>query len=111
MSRQPLPIRSALPIQDVKIHTYNKAQPYGGKNMSAPIYWRRRIHILNRHGGSNLQDVYSVYMASPIGAVITERNILTPLHLFVVTKPFLKATASGKGISEFYRETTRSILK
>ncbi len=26
MSRQLLPIRSALPIQDVKIHTYNKAQ-------------------------------------------------------------------------------------
>jgi hypothetical protein len=24
-----------------------------------------RIHILNRRGGSNLQDEYSVYMASP----------------------------------------------
>jgi hypothetical protein len=55
--------------------------------MSAPIYWRRSIHILNRNGGPNLQDDYSVYMASPIGAVITERNILTPLHLFVVTMP------------------------
>jgi hypothetical protein len=51
-------------------------------------------------------------MASPIGAVITERNILTQLHLFVVTMPIEKAIiASGKGISEFYRETTRSNLK
>jgi hypothetical protein len=83
----------------------------GGNNTSAPIYWRRCNHILNRHGGSNLQDVYSVYMSSPIGAVITERNILTPLHLFVVTMPISKAVASGKGISEFYRETKRSNLK
>jgi hypothetical protein len=59
----------------------------GGNNTSAPICWRRRIHILNRHGGLNLQDDYSVYKASPIGAVITERNILTPLYLFVVTMP------------------------
>jgi hypothetical protein len=59
----------------------------GGNNTSAPIYWRRHIHILNRHGRSNLQDDYSVYIASPIGAVITERNILTPLHLFVVKMP------------------------
>jgi hypothetical protein len=36
-------------------------------------------------------------MTSPIGAVITERNILTPLHLFVVTMPILKAVASGNG--------------
>ncbi len=28
MSRQTLPIRSALPIQDVKIHTYNKARQH-----------------------------------------------------------------------------------
>ncbi len=34
-------------------------------SMSAPIYWRGHIHILNRRGGSNLQDDYSVYMASP----------------------------------------------
>ncbi len=38
-----------------------------------------------------------VYMTSPIGAVITERNILTPLHLFVVTMPINKDVASGKG--------------
>jgi hypothetical protein len=63
----------------------HNANSIGGNNSSAPIYWRRRIHILNRHGGSNLQDDYSVYMASPIGAVITERYILTPLHIFVVT--------------------------
>jgi hypothetical protein len=31
MSRQILPIWSALPIQDVKIHTYNKAQQYWRK--------------------------------------------------------------------------------
>ncbi len=68
MSRQILPIRPALPIQDVKIYTYNKAQhnSIGGKNTSAPIYWRRRIHILNRRGGSNLQDDYSIYIALPI---------------------------------------------
>ncbi len=65
----------------------HSANSIGGNNMSATIYWRRRIHILNRHGGSNLQDEYSVYMASPIGAVITERHILTPLPLFVETMP------------------------
>jgi hypothetical protein len=27
--------------------------------------WRGRIHILNRSGGANLQDDYSVYIASP----------------------------------------------
>ncbi len=32
-----------------------------------------------------------------IGAVITERNILTPLHLFVMTSPINKAVASGNG--------------
>jgi hypothetical protein len=35
--------------------------------------------------------------ANTIGAVITERNILTPLRLFVVTMPIQKAVASGKG--------------
>jgi hypothetical protein len=50
-------------------------------------------------------------MASPIGAVITERNILTPLHLFVVTMPIKKAVASGNGNKEFYKEITRSNLK
>jgi hypothetical protein len=34
----------------------------GGTNFT-PL--RLRIHILNRRGGSNLQDEYSVYMASP----------------------------------------------
>jgi hypothetical protein len=68
----------------MNIHSANSI---GGNNTSAPIYWRRRIHILNRRGGSNLQDEYLVYIASPIGAVITERNILTPLPLFVETMP------------------------
>ncbi len=36
-------------------------------------------------------------MTSSIGAVITERNILTPLHIFIVTMPIKKAVASGKG--------------
>jgi hypothetical protein len=35
--------------------------------------------------------------ANTIGAVITERNILTPLRLVVVTMPIQKAVASGKG--------------
>jgi hypothetical protein len=50
-------------------------------------------------------------MALPIGGVITERNILTPLPLFVETMPIKKAVASGNGNIEFYRETTRSNLK
>jgi hypothetical protein len=56
------PFRSALPIQDMKIHSVNSS---GGNNKSAPIYWRERIHILYRRGGLNLQDDNSVYMASP----------------------------------------------
>ena len=58
-----------------------------------------------------MQDEYSAYMASPIGAVITERNILTPLPLFVQTMPIQKAVTSGNGNIEFYRETARSNLK
>ncbi len=67
MSRQILPIRSALPIQDVKIYTYNNTQLYWRKEhvSAANIFWRRRIHILNRCGGSNFQDDYAVYIASP----------------------------------------------
>jgi hypothetical protein len=56
------PFRSALPIQDMKIHSANSS---GGNNMSVPIYWRGCIHILKRVGGSNLQVDYSAYMASP----------------------------------------------
>ncbi len=97
MSRQILPIRSALPIQDVKIHTY---------------FLR---------GGSNLQDDFSVTLhrlfkkfiisANTIGAVITDRYILTPLRLFVMTMPIQKAVTSGNGNIEFYRESTRSNCK
>jgi hypothetical protein len=47
---------------DMNIHSANSIV---GNNMSAPIYWRKHIHILNRRGGSNLQDEFSVYMASP----------------------------------------------
>ncbi len=74
-------------------------------------YQRRRINILNRRGGSNLQDNYSniggftqhrlikksISSANTIGAVITELNTLTPLHLFVMISPINKAVASGKG--------------
>ncbi len=49
--------------------------------------------------------------ANTIGAVITERNILTPLPLFVQTMPIQKALTSGNGNIEFYRESTRSNLK
>ncbi len=52
-----------------------------------------------------------IISANNIGAVITDRNILTPLRLFVVTMPIQKAVASGNGNIEFYRETTRSNLK
>jgi hypothetical protein len=49
--------------------------------------------------------------ANTIGAVITERNIVTLLRLFVVTMPIQKAVASGNGNIELYRETTCSNLK
>jgi hypothetical protein len=39
--------------------------------------------------------------ANTIGGVITKMNILTPLHLFVMTSPIKKAVASGKGNSFF----------
>ena len=49
-----------------------------------------------------------IVRANTIGAVITERNILTPLPLFVLTMPIKKAVTSGNGNVEFYRESTRS---
>jgi hypothetical protein len=49
--------------------------------------------------------------ANTIGAVIKERNILTPLPLFVETMPIQNAVTSGNGNIEFYRETTCSNLK
>jgi hypothetical protein len=68
-----------------------------------------RVYILNRRGGSNLQDEYSniggftwhrqikksISCANTNGAVITEMNILTPLRLFIMTSP--KAVSSGNG--------------
>jgi hypothetical protein len=66
---------------------------------------------LNRQGGSNLQDEDSIIkgyhgiaylkshleapMSNTIGAVITERNILTPLFLCIQTSPIDFAVASG----------------
>jgi hypothetical protein len=49
--------------------------------------------------------------ANTIGAVSKERNILTPLPLFVQTMPIQKAVTSGNGNIEFYRETALSNLK
>jgi hypothetical protein len=49
--------------------------------------------------------------ANTIGAVKKERNILTPLPLFVQTMPIQKAVTSGNGNIEFNRESTRSNLK
>ncbi len=66
MSRQILPIRSALPIQDVKIHTYNKAQQYWREKHPSANKLPGTYSYLNRRGGSNLQDDNSVYIASPI---------------------------------------------
>jgi hypothetical protein len=43
----------------------------------------------------------SISYANTIGAVITERNILTPLPIFVETMPINKAVASGKGFRLF----------
>jgi hypothetical protein len=53
----------------------------------------------------------SIVRTNIIGAVITERNILTPLPLFIQTMPIQKALTSGNGNIEFYRESTRSNLK
>ncbi len=49
----------------------------------------------------------SIIRANTIGAVITERNILTPLPLFVQTMPIQKAVTRGNGNIEFYKESTR----
>jgi hypothetical protein len=43
-----------MPIQDMNLHS---ATSIGGNNTTAPIYWRSHIHILNRHGGSNLHGI------------------------------------------------------
>jgi hypothetical protein len=53
----------------------------------------------------------TIVHANAIGAVIMERNILTPLPLFVQTMPIQKAVTSGNGNIEFYRESTSSNLK
>ena len=88
-----------------------------GETVTTLIYWRGRIHILLRRGGSNLQDDQSVYIplvissANTIGAVRKERNMLTPLPLVVQKMPIQKALTSGNGNIKFYRESTRSNLK
>jgi hypothetical protein len=52
-----------------------------------------------------------IISANTIGAVITDRKILTALRLFVVTMHIQKDVESGNGNIEFYRESTRSNLK
>jgi hypothetical protein len=52
-----------------------------------------------------------IVRANTIGAVITERTILTLLLLFVQTMPIQKAVTSGNGNNAFYRESTRSNLE
>jgi hypothetical protein len=66
---------------------------------------------MNRRGESNLQDEYSdhwgftwhclieksISCANTIGAVISERKILTPLCLFIQTSSTGFAVASGNG--------------
>ena len=52
-----------------------------------------------------------IVSANTIGAVIRDRYNLTPLPLFDMTMPIQKAVTSGKGNIEFYKESTRSILK
>ena len=52
-----------------------------------------------------------IISANTIGAVITDKYNLTPLHLFDEKMPIQKAVTSGKGNIEFYRETARSNLK
>ncbi len=101
MSRQILPIRSALPIQDVKIHTYNKAQQYWRKeHISANILaqthsyleqaWRvasGRICRMNIRLTWHRLIKKSISCANIIGAVISERNILTPASPYILTMP------------------------
>ena len=53
----------------------------------------------------------TIVRANTIGAVIMERNIFTPLPLFVQTIPIQKAVTSGKRNIEFYRASTSSNLK
>jgi hypothetical protein len=97
----------------------------GENNTSAPINWRGRIFLLNRHGGTNFQDKYlnilgftlhhlikkSIRCANTIGAVITERNTLTPLFLFIMTSPINKALASGNGKDFLHGNNTFRLQK
>jgi hypothetical protein len=56
------------------------------------------VYFLNRQGGSNSQDEFSNnlalsiqkvnYMHQSIGGVITDRDIFSPLYIFVKTTPF-----------------------
>ena len=46
----------------------------------------------------------SIVRANTIGAVMTEKNILTPLPLFVQTMPIQKAVTSGNGTTESFTE-------
>jgi hypothetical protein len=98
-----------LPNQEVKIHKNDRGQKYsiGGKKTSAPIYWQnhnlflenaRRIKFADFLGGSPPVVFSKIYkMRQYTGAVITKKNILFSLCLFVMISPINKAEASGNG--------------
>ncbi len=92
-----LPLRSARPIQDMNIHSANiLARTYSYLELA----WRIKFAgWIFEHLGVTLHRLIkkSIRCANTIGAVITERKILTPLHLFVMTSPLNKAVASGNG--------------
>ncbi len=52
-----------------------------------------------------------IVSANTIGAVIRDRNNLTPLRQIVMTMPIQKAVTSGNGNIAFYRESTHSNCK
>ncbi len=68
------------------------------------IYWRWRIHILNRRGGSNLQDVYSVYMPSPNQKVNYLRQYYNGVEHFDPASPIRRDNAYSKSCSKRKRK-------
>ncbi len=95
-------------VTHLEVTLQNVKQPKSGQNSghvrNSDFYGIQTTEILRIFGGG-------VHLALPIGGVIPERNILTPLPLFVETIPIEKDVASRNGNNEFYRETARSNLK
>ena len=104
---RPVSLRSALPIQDMKIHSANIGTDVfiSWKAVADRISWmtfRFTLHRLFKK---------LIISANTIGAVISDRYNLTPLRLIVMTMPIQKAVTSGNGNIMFYRESTRSNCK